>query len=170
MNKFFKNIKPEAITDNPFKLLDKDWTLVTAGTLESLNTMTAAWGGFGILWHRHVAFIYVRPTRHTFHFMEKSDRFTLSFYAEEYRSILNLCGKKSGRDIDKIKETGLIPVQSEHGGIYFEQARLVLDCKKIYYQDITPANFLDARIHTEYPIKDYHRMYIGEIVNCLLAE
>ncbi len=170
MTKIFRSIKAETINDNPFKLMETDWTLVTAGTMESLNTMTAAWGGMGVLWHRKVAFIYVRPTRHTFQFMEKSDRFTLTFFAEEHREILNFCGKKSGRNTNKIKETGLIPVLSENGGIYFEQARLVLDCRKIYFQDVAPANFLDARIHTEYPLKDYHRLYIGEIVNCLVAD
>jgi flavin reductase (DIM6/NTAB) family NADH-FMN oxidoreductase RutF len=169
MTKIFTKINPESIADNPFKLMEKDWTLVTAGSIDSFNTMTAAWGGFGILWHRQVAFIYVRPTRHTFQFMESADRFTLTFFNEEHRSILNFCGKRSGRDTDKIKETGLIPVLSQHGAIYFEQARLVLDCKKIYYQDVIPSNFLDERIHTEYPLKDYHRLYIGEIVECLIG-
>lgn len=169
MTKIFKSVDPKELKDNPFLLMEDDWTLVTAGTMDSFNTMTAAWGGLGNLWHRNVAFIYVRPTRHTFQFMESADNFTLSFYAEEHRHILDFCGKRSGRDTDKIKETGLIPVQSEQGGIYFEQARLVFDCKKIYYQDVNPVNFVDTRIHNEYPLKDYHRMYIGEIINCLVA-
>jgi flavin reductase (DIM6/NTAB) family NADH-FMN oxidoreductase RutF len=101
--------------------------------------------------------------------MEKADTFTLSFYDEKYRHALNLCGSKSGRDIDKAAVTGLIAVSGELAGTtYFEQAKMVLECRKMYFHDIDPKHFLDPSIDVNYPAKDYHRMYIGEIVNCLL--
>lgn len=170
MTKIFNKINPEKITDNPFTLMNSDWMLITAGTKESFNTMTAAWGGLGVLWHRNIAVCFVRPTRHTFGFIEQSEFFTLTFFSEEHRHILNFCGKKSGRDTDKITETGLIPIESEHGGIYFEQARLVLECRKIYTDNIKPEMFLESSIHDAYPLKDYHTMYIGEIINCLVSK
>jgi len=156
------------IPDNVFKLISKDWMLITAGNMESFNTMTASWGSLGELWNKKVCFCFVRPVRYTYQFTEKYDTFTLSFFEEKYRKILNLCGTKSGRDIDKMKGIDLTPVKSPSGSVYFDEARLVLDCRKIYIHDLDPANFLDPKIEKEYPDKDYHRMYIGEILNCLM--
>ena len=162
----FKIISPEEVRDNPFTLVGKDWMLITAGSEDGFNTMTGAWGGMGILWGKQVCFCVIRPTRHTYGFMEKSGLFTLAFFEERYRDILTYCGSKSGRDVDKVTETGLTPVFS-NGAVYFGEARLVLVCRKIYYQDIVPDHFLDPGIDGFYPLKDYHRMYVGEITACL---
>lgn len=166
----FKNIDPEQIGDNVFQLIGKDWMLITAGKSDSFNTMTASWGGLGILWHKAVAFCFVRPNRHTYGFMKKCEFFSLSVYPEKYRKMLEICGTKSGRNIDKVKETGLTPLTGVTGAVYFEQARLVLECRKIYFHDIDSQKFLDTDIHKNYPIKDYHRMYVGEILNCLAKQ
>jgi len=165
----FAEIKPELLADNPFKLIGKDWMLITAGTPESFNTMTASWGGLGVLWEKKVAFCFIRPTRHTYGFMEKAGEFTLSFFEEQHRKALTFCGSHSGRDTDKIKGAGLTPVK-EGSAVYFEEARLVLVCRKLYFQDISPERFLDPGISEMYPLKDYHRMYAGEIVQCLAKE
>ncbi len=157
-----------AVNDNPWKLIADDWMLVTAGTLDSFNTMTASWGAVGELWHRKIAICFIRPQRYTYEFAEKHDRFTLSFFEDEHRSVLNLCGTKSGRDIDKMAGIGLTPSSTESGGIYFEEARLVLECRKIYIHDLDPAMFLDPGIAREYPREDYHRMYLGQIERCLM--
>jgi flavin reductase (DIM6/NTAB) family NADH-FMN oxidoreductase RutF len=167
MDKKFRTVDPFGLKDNVFKLIDKDWMLVTAGSLKSWNTMTASWGGLGVLWNKPVAFAFVRPTRHTYRFMEKADRFTLSFFTPKYRKALAFCGTHSGRDCDKAKETGLSPVSPAAGTVTFAQARLVLVCRKLYTTDIDPARFLDTKIDRNYPRKDYHRLYIGEVVRCL---
>jgi len=164
----FKELPPAKLSCNIFKLIDEDWMLVTAGSIESWNTMTASWGGLGTLWNMPVAFCFVRPTRHTYGFMERAERFTLSFFPEEFRQALNYCGSKSGRDVDKAKETGLRPVAGTRGTVHFEQARLVLECRKLYFQDLKPENFLDPGIEKLYPEKDFHRMYIGEVDRCLV--
>jgi flavin reductase (DIM6/NTAB) family NADH-FMN oxidoreductase RutF len=159
---------PEKITDNPFKLIGSDWMLITAGSRESFNTMTASWGGMGVIWNKKVCFCVVRPTRHTRLFTDSSSYFTLSFFEEQYREVLNYCGTHSGRDVNKIKETRLTPLFGDDT-IYFAEARLVFQCKKMYYQDIDPGNFLDPTIdERNYPLKDYHRLYVGEIVSCLV--
>ena len=166
-NELFINISPTLITDNPFQLIDKEWMLITAGQLESFNTMTASWGGFGILWNKPVVFCFVRPGRYTYQFMEKSDFFTATFFDREYREVLNFCGANSGRDVDKMAATNLTPLALPNGSVYFEQARLILDCRKLYYSDIDPEHFLVPAINKNYPNADYHRMYIGEIVSCM---
>lgn len=161
----FKKISPYELNENPFKLIGKDWTLITAGDKTSFNSMTASWGGVGILWNKPVATVYIRPQRYTFEFTEKNEYFTLSFFGEECREALAFFGKYSGRDYDKPKETGLTPIEAEESMAYAE-AKLVLVCKKLYHDDINPENFHNAEIDSQnYPAKDYHRMYIGEIVS-----
>lgn len=166
MSELFKLVEPEKITDNPFQLIGRDWMLITAGDLEKFNTMTASWGGMGILWNRNVCFCVVRPSRYTYNFMEETGSFTLSFFEEKYRKALSFCGSKSGRDVDKIAATGLTPLESKLGSVYFQEARLVMECKKLYYQDLEPGNFLDPSIEKNYNGKDYHRLYVGEIMGC----
>ena len=164
----FRRADPYKLKDNVFKLIDLDWMLVTAGTPVRWNTMTASWGGLGVLWNRPVAFAFVRPTRYTYEFMEASERFTLSFFPKKYRKALIFCGSKSGRDCDKAKETGLEPVSPFKDAVTFKQAWLALVCRKLYTTDLDPARFLDPKIDENYPKKDYHRVYIGEITRCLV--
>jgi flavin reductase (DIM6/NTAB) family NADH-FMN oxidoreductase RutF len=163
----FKTIKPENINDNAIQLIGQDWMLITAGRGESrdtFNTMTAAWGGLGFLWNKPVAFCFVRPTRRTYEFMEQNECYTLSFFTETYRAALNLCGAVSGRDVDKVARAGLTPFEIQPSAVTFREARLVLVCQKFYFQDLDPGHFLDPNIEKHYPKKDYHRMYIGEII------
>lgn len=154
------------IDENTFKLIGSDWMLITAGTKDSFNMMTASWGGLGVLWNWPVSYIFVRPTRYTYEFLEKNSFYSLSFFDERYRKALSICGAKSGRDTDKVREAGLTPVVSENGIVHFDEAKLVLECRKLYYQDIDPARFLDSTIERLYN-NDYHRMYIGEITKII---
>ena len=110
----------------------------------------------------------IRPGRHTFAFMEEHPMFTLSFFEERYRPALKVCGRKSGREINKMKDAGLTPVQGKYGGIYFEEARMVYECRKLYWHDLDPTHFVDPTLDIFYPRKDYHRLYVGEI-KCVLA-
>ena len=164
----FKKVDPKDLSLKPVNLIGHEWMLITAGVKDDFNTMTAAWGGIGFLWQLPIVQIFIRPQRYTYEFTEKYDFFTLTFFDKKYKKILNYCGSKSGRDHDKIKETGLKPLETNNGNIYYEQCNLVLECSKIYFDDIRPENFLDERIGKVYPLKDYHRMYTGEIVNCLI--
>ena len=155
----------KSLDGNVFSLIGEQWMLITAGTADHCNTMTASWGGLGVLWGSDVATCYIRPQRYTYEFVEKSDYFTLAFFGPEHRSALALCGSKSGREVDKVKECGFTVCTGEGGALYFAEAELVLVCRKLYWQDIDPAHFLDPETDGKwYPEKDYHRMYIGKIV------
>ena len=164
----FGRIDPKELNQNVFSMIGEQWMLVTAGTAERCNTMTASWGGLGVLWGKPVATVYIRPQRYTLEFVEREDCFTLSFFGEEYRKALALCGSKSGRDVDKVKECGFTVAGAACGAPYFEEAGLVLVCKKAYGQDMDPTHFLDGELDGKwYPEKDYHRIFIGEIVEVL---
>ena len=163
----FGKISAKEIEGNIFELIGSKWMLVTAGDNKGFNTMTASWGGAGVLWKKNVVFTFIRPQRYTKAFMDAGDYYTLSFYGEEHRPRLNLCGTKSGRDVDKVKETGLTPVFADCGAVYFDEAELVIVCKKIYHDDFKPENFLVPEIEPQYTDADYHRIYIGEIIEVL---
>jgi flavin reductase (DIM6/NTAB) family NADH-FMN oxidoreductase RutF len=162
MNNSWKKIGPEHVQENVFELIGKEWMLVTAGEERNWNTMTASWGGLGVLWGKNVSTVYIRDSRYTFEFMNRAKVYTLSFFDQTHRDALSYCGSHSGRDVDKAKETGLHPVIID-GGVVFEEARMVLVCRTLYSQDFDPKLFLDQSVEKHYPNKDYHRMYIGEI-------
>lgn len=164
----FQIIDPKKLTNNVFSLLDDQWTLISAGKSNHFNTMTASWGGLGVLFHKNVATIYVRPQRYTFEFLEQYPEFTLSFFDESYRSQLRLLGSKSGRNSEKFKDSGLTLAMEGETAPYLQEANLVLICRKLYYHDLDPSNFIDSSIAEFYEKKDYHRMYIGEIVKALV--
>ncbi len=159
----FKEINPKEIVESPFKLIGDDWALVTAGDREKFNTMTISWGGVGIMWGKPVVFTFIRPQRYTFAFMENGDRYTMSFFDEKYRDALKFCGSKSGKDYDKVKETGLTPAFTENGSVYFEEAKLVLECKKMYAQSLNAESIADHESVDKWYDNDFHKMYISEI-------
>ena len=146
-----------------FTQFDLDWPLLAAGTMDSHNAMTIGWGGMGTLWNKPVVTVYVRPQRYTYEFLEREDYFTVSFYGEEYREALSVMGTKSGRDCDKEAEAKLTPVPMWES-ITFGEAKFTLLCRKIFFQDLDPAAIPAEVQEAQYPNRDYHRMYIGEVV------
>jgi flavin reductase (DIM6/NTAB) family NADH-FMN oxidoreductase RutF len=167
----FKEIAPAQIDDNFIKAIGSDWMLITAGDHVAHNAMTASWGGVGFMWNRPVAFAVIRPQRYTFEFTEREPMLTLSFLGEEYRKALSYCGTHSGRDEDKIANAGLSVAFTESDTPAIAQARLVLECKKLYVSDLKAENFLDqAIIDRWYPEKDFHRAYILQILNAYIKE
>lgn len=165
--KNFEQISPLDLNESAFRMIGKEWMLITAGDMESWNTMTASWGGMGELWFKPVVFTFIRPQRYTREFVEKKPTFTLSFFDPNYRQALSFCGANSGRDCDKAAETGLTPFATQENSVAFEEARLVLECRKMYFQDLKPEQFLVPEIEANYPNKDYHRMYVGEVLRVL---
>jgi flavin reductase (DIM6/NTAB) family NADH-FMN oxidoreductase RutF len=176
----FAKIDPKEIQGNPTQLIGDEWMLITAGNKESYNTMTAGWGTLGIIWGKPITTCYIHPDRYTFEFMEKekSDYYTLCFFDREYREALNYCGSQSGRDHkekNKAEVAGLTPLYTENGAVYFKEAYLVLECRKLYSDQFKAENFATdivmkrrdtntQSIYNEMP--QYHKFYIGEIVNC----
>ena len=161
----FKEIKPEELNFNPFTRIGSDWMLLTAGTEDKFNTMTASWGGAGVFWGKPAVTCYIRPQRYTKEFVDQNEYFSLCFFDERYREQLNYCGKTSGRDADKIKACGFTVEAGAGNTPYFAEAELVLVCRKQYAQEMKPECMLDPAIDgTFYPQKDYHTMYIGQIV------
>jgi flavin reductase (DIM6/NTAB) family NADH-FMN oxidoreductase RutF len=150
-----------------FNQWDNQWFLLTCGDYESkdFNTMTVSWGSMGIMWHKPIVMVVVRPVRYTFNYMEKYNTFSLCTFSKSYKKALNLLGTRSGRDGNKIEASGLNPAAGQRiAAPSFSEAELVLECKKIYWDDFKPDHFLTADIDKNYPQKDYHRIYFGEVL------
>ncbi len=170
-----QEIDVEELNLNPMTLIADGWMLLTAGTKETgYNTMTASWGQMGALWGNATGLptttVYVRPQRYTKEFIDREKYYTLSFFPREYRNALAYLGSHSGRNEDKIAKTGLTPVFGENA-TWFAEANLVMVCRKLYHAPLLQTGFVDPAIVEEnYPERDFHEMYIGEIVQVLAAE
>ena len=163
MNYEIMNLSDEKI--NFFNKIGSDWALLSASKEGKCNGMTIAWGGTGILWRKSVFFCFVRPQRYTKEFCESSDIITLSFFDEDKREALKICGSKSGRDCDKLALAGLTPVIGKMGEVDYEESRITLIGKKLYAQDLTDDSFIDKELLEEiYPERDFHTMYVCEII------
>ena len=159
----FKKISAEELNENVFKLIGKDWALITTEKPDGgYNTMTASWGGAGILWGKPVVFVFIRPQRYTHELIEGQDSFTLSFLDDSFREKLGYCGKVSGRNEDKIEKCGFSIIPTENGG-FIGESKVAITCRKLYFGDILESGFVDESLLSNYAAKDYHRMYVGEI-------
>jgi flavin reductase (DIM6/NTAB) family NADH-FMN oxidoreductase RutF len=166
-----KKIDPAKLSVEIVNLWDKQWFLLTSGTPKDFNMMTVSWGSIGCIWNKPFAQIVVRPQRYTFQFLEKNDSFTLCAFSEKYRPTLQLLGSKSGKLGDKLALTDLtVKKSTKISAPAYNEASLILECRKIYYQDLDPKGFLDDSIQNNYPINDYHRVYYGEILAVFLDE
>ncbi len=164
----FKEISPKEIEGNIIKAIADEWMLISAGDRDGYNMMTASWGFAGEMWGADSVVAMIRPQRYTMEFVEKNDYFTIGFYGDN-KAIHKVCGSMSGREVDKTALTGLTPV-FESGTVYFNEARLVLVCKKQYVGRLEEQSFTDKEPLKWYSEKDYHNMIIGRIEKVLVKE
>lgn len=162
-----KEISTLELQKNPFEMVGKQWMLITAEKDGICNTMTASWGGFGVMWGKDVAYVVIRPQRYTKEFVDCSGKLSLSFLPEKHRKTLSYLGTVSGREVNKIENSELT-VSYENGTPYFQEADTVLLCKKLYAQELTPDSFIDPSLDEKwYPAHDYHTLYVIEIEKVL---
>ena len=171
-----KELSIRDLTVNPMTVFGEEWFALAAGNeKDGGNVMTIAWGHMGTLWERDshsnrlpTVCVYVRPSRYTKEIMDRENMFTLSLI--EDRKALGYIGSHSGRDGDKFVAAGLSPAY-ENGTLYCKDAKMVLICRKLYQAPLREENFVDKRlIEFNYPLRDYHEMYIGEVIRILVWE
>ncbi len=159
------------IQGNSIDLIGNQWMLVTAGNTQSFNTMTAAWGALGMAWGHPAAFIMIRESRYTYEFLQREQAYTLSFFDEEYRSALRICGTQTGRTEDKVKNAGLTPIATPSGLMTFNEARLIIECRNMYQnqldtEHLTPDYQTAITQGTHYDTDPTrHQLFISEITN-----
>lgn len=167
----FQTIEPKAFTESPFDLIGNEWMLITAEKDGVVNTMTASWGGLGVMWNKNVSYMVIRQSRFTKEFVDAAGRFSLSFLEhKEYAKELTYLGTVSGRDEEKIQKANL-NVQYREGVPFIGEASKVLICKKLFCKTMTPDHFLTPELcQTFYEDQDYHDLYISEINEILVKK
>ena len=168
-----KPIDIDQLQLKPHDLFHNQWVLLASGDYakNDFNAMTIGWGALGTMWSKPFAFVAVRHSRYTYQFMEKYDTFTLTAFPREYHQALSLLGSRSGRDGDKITASGLSPEPaSAVAAPAFKEAEIVIECRKIYANDLNPAHFLDDAIYRYYPNRDFHCIYYGEVLKTFAVE
>jgi flavin reductase (DIM6/NTAB) family NADH-FMN oxidoreductase RutF len=173
----FETIAIHDLCLNPIEMIGGEWWLVTAGNkTNGYNTMTASWGHLGVIWERpdekahrglSTAAVYLRPQRYTKEFMDRGAVFTLSIFDKAYKKALAYIGSHSGRGENKAANAGITPVFDE-GTTYFADAKMVFICRKLYHAPLLEKGFVDkSPVENNYPQKNFHEMYIGEIIKVL---
>ncbi len=162
----FKETNIKELNENFIKNIADEWMLIAAGDESGYNMMTASWGFVGEMWGSDTVIAAVRPQRYTMEFIDKSDYFTLSFYGDK-KEIHKVCGSRSGREVNKTELTGLTPVFSDNT-VYFDDARLVIVCKKQYVAPLKEEGFLDKEILNKWYNGDLHNMIFGKIEKVLI--
>ncbi len=176
----FKEMKIEELQLNPMTMIGGEWWLITAGNEETgYNAMTASWGHLGAIWERpegkaHMglptAVVYLRPGRYTKEYMDREELFTLSVFDNKYKKEMGYLGSRSGRTCNKMEESEFEPI-FDFGTTYYQQAKMVFVCKKLYNAPIQETGFVDRSIiDNNYPMKDFHEMYVGEIIKVLVKD
>jgi len=159
-----KEIDINNLQINPFSKIGTEWMLITSTNGKQINSMTASWGGLGVLWNKNIAFIFIRPERYTKKFIDSSNEFSLNFFDEKYKKTLTYFGTVSGRTEDKISNSNLHTTFINNIPS-FEESSLVINCKNLYKQELNPDCFIDKSLDSlHYPGKNYHMLYIAEIV------
>lgn len=164
-----REINPLEINLKVFEEISKNGFLLASGTLDSHNSMTVGWASIGYLWRKPMAFVYVRPQRYTYQFMEKNEYFSLNFFDDTFNDVLTLFGTKSGKNIDKMHHEKITPVSFENKTIYYKEAQKVFICRKVYQEDLKPKQFVDKSFIKNYPLNDFHRIYYGEIEKAFIS-
>jgi len=153
--------------DGIFKTVGEQWMLIAACDKcrdgITYNAMTASWGGMGVMWNKNVFWCFIRPQRYTKEFVDNSDKITLSFFDSKYKDALVLCGRKSGRECNKIAEAGLT-VELQNDEVFFKEAEYTVVGRKLYVDTIKKDGFIDKTIVDKcYPDEDFHFVYVCEI-------
>ncbi|MHB9027036.1 MAG: flavin reductase family protein [Armatimonadota bacterium] len=156
----------EQLDLQPFTAFGSGGILLVCGEdVGHANPMTIGWGTFGIMWGRPVAVVMVRPTRYTWEFITRAPDFTVNWMPEEWAQALQVCGTKSGRDLDKFAATGMTPVAGAAvNSPVIAESILTLECRTIYRTDLVAEQMLDNTLQRLYPAKDFHGIFAGEIV------
>lgn len=163
-----KKIEIQDFNENVFKLIGDDWLLINTYNEEKVNSMTASWGGMGVLWNKKVAYIFIRPQRYTQELLPNNEYFSLSVMGEEYRDVLNYLGSVSGRDENKLEKANLAVTKDENGAPIIEEARLNIIVRKLFCQQMTEDAFADKDlVDINYPNKDFHFVYVLEILKII---
>jgi flavin reductase (DIM6/NTAB) family NADH-FMN oxidoreductase RutF len=167
-DELFKAIDPAEMTDNVFRLVGGDYTVITSGTGEDYNSMVASWGGWGMFFDGPVTWCFLRANRYTLEYMRKTGTYTTTYFDEQYKDDIMLFGTHSGRDSDKMRTHALTAVVSPQGNVAYKEAKLIIECELIEITTVDPNDFYleegkNFIVDAYGEAQDYHKLVFGKI-------
>jgi flavin reductase (DIM6/NTAB) family NADH-FMN oxidoreductase RutF len=155
----------EFVDDTNRLMRDEGILLVAAGKDGKPNAMTIGWGLVGTIWRKPFFTVAVRLSRYTHKLMEESDTFTVCLPAKGMEEILDICGTKSGRDMDKFKELGLTAEKGfQVDAPYITECPVHYECRVAYRVELKPRQLIEELEEDVYHEGDYHVLYFGQIL------
>ena len=137
---------------------------------DQVNAMTIGWACLGIEWGKPMLVVYVRDSRFSKELLEANPNFTVCFpEGEECKSILKVCGRQSGRDVDKIRELGLTLEEPAANGVPgVKELPLTVECRVVFRKRQEPETMDPQLLRSWYSGAaegNFHTAYYGEIVS-----
>ena len=133
--------------------------------------MTIGWGLFGIIWNKPTFAVAIRPTRYTHKLLEESNEFTVNVPNIGMEKVIEYCGNVSGRDRNKFEEMNLTPLPGKRvKSPMISECVIHYECNVIYKTKVEINHLRKEIVSKYYPSRDYHTLYIGEILSVLADE
>ena len=169
----YVSISPEDLDENIFRLVGKDFTVITAG--EDPNSMVASWGGVGIMFNKPVTWCFLRANRYTLEKIRETGTYTMCYFPDQYKGDIMQFGTRSGRNTDKMDQTKLTPFLTPDGYPAYKEARIIIECKLIAASTVSKDEFYTDEAKTFLQegydeAKDWHKLVYGEITNILVKQ
>ena len=169
----YVSVSPEEFDENIFKLVGKDFTVITAG--EDPNSMVASWGGVGIMFNKPVTWCFLRANRYTLEKIRETGTYTMCYFPDQYKGDIMQFGIKSGRNTDKMAQTKLTPYITPDGYPAYKEAKIIIECKLIAASTVSKDEFFTEEAKTFLQegydeAKDWHKLVYGEITNILIKK
>lgn len=167
-NNLFTEISPEQISESVFKLVGKDYTVITSGSEQKYNSMVASDGGMGLLLGKPVTWCCLRANRYTLEFIRSTKTYTMTYFDDQYKDQFLLFGKKTGRNSNKMQESTLTAIATPLGNISYKEAKLIIECSLTEITTVNPEDFYNDDnkkfiVDAQKEVGDYHKIVIGNI-------
>lgn len=152
---------------NPFELKEKPAIAVASDGIET-NGLTIGWAGFGVLWRKPMATVYIHKTRYSKHIFDKAMYYSICFMDNDYKNQLGYFGRVSGRNENKMEKCGMTVIENDVAP-YFEESSVVILCKMMGKSDFDKDN-VDENVFEWYQNEGVHSQYYGEIIKVLVKD
>ena len=169
----YEAVAAEDFDENIFRLVGKDFTVITAG--ENPNSMVASWGGVGIMFNKPVTWNFLRANRFTLEKIRETGTYTMCYFPDQYKGDIMQFGTKSGRNTDKMAQTKLTPMATPDGYPAYAEAKIIIECKLIAASTVSKDEFYTEEAKTFLQegfddAKDWHKLVYGEITKIYIKK
>lgn len=128
---------------------------------DDYNIITIAWTGT-VCTDPPMCYISVRPSRHSYKLIKESGEFVINLTTKDLARHTDWCGVKSGKDLNKFKETGLTPVKSDIvKAPLIKESPINIECKVVEIKELGVHHMFLAEVLAIHADPDYYNDETG---------